>query len=302
MIYQMQVNYCLNCFSPQVSHHGRWSVCCEKRLLPLPRDIWHRDGSVGRREPGVLFQGKKLCHFCVCTFMYIHICKLLSLWKIGCLHADMIYAPSHNAKHKALKKWPYLVYIYQDLHYIMLLIPCQNHPERIITKQPVKTSQRAWYFNCSEESEHPLSLNNHNIPKGRDQKQPLCFQVLQQQGCALCCLIKWLNHGWEANQILVMMLLTSLRFGSVGAAWRSTHAPMWAMCSLKRPLTRGAKPWQTAWELLRSGWTNSKTSTTIETPTRDWWVCTDGVPVHVCMCSWCQTQPNLFFAQAFWFI
>lgn len=46
--------------SPQVSYYGRWPVCCEQEVLPLPGDIWHRDGGVGRREPGILLQGENV--------------------------------------------------------------------------------------------------------------------------------------------------------------------------------------------------------------------------------------------------
>lgn len=90
----------------------------------------------------------------------------------------------------------------------------------------------------------------------------------------------------------MVVLLMCVRFGSVGAAWRSTHAPTWVMCSLKRPLTHGAKRWQTAWERLRSGWMNTRRSTTIEAPTHGWWVCTDGV--SVCMLKWYQTRAVLW--------
>ncbi|CAF87822.1 unnamed protein product, partial [Tetraodon nigroviridis] len=39
-----------------VSDHGRRAVRCEQELLPLPGDVRHGDGGVGRREPGVLLQ------------------------------------------------------------------------------------------------------------------------------------------------------------------------------------------------------------------------------------------------------
>lgn len=87
----------------------------------------------------------------------------------------------------------------------------------------------------------------------------------------------WLNHVWEVNQILVVVWLMSHRFGNAGAAWRFTHAHTWVMCSPKKPLIPGAKHWQTAWGQLRSGWMNTRTCTTIATPMRDWWVCSDAI-------------------------
>ncbi len=128
-------------------------------------------------------------------------------------------------------------------------------------------------------------------------KKLFCFQTPPLQDCALCCLIEWLNHDWEANQILVLLLvlllLMSLRFGSVGAAWRSIPAPMWVMCSPKWPLTPAAKLWQTAWEPPRSGWMSTKRCTIIETPTHDWWVRTDGG----CACA-----RGMKLLKLFWFV
>ncbi len=65
---------------------------------------------------------------------------------------------------------------------------------------------------------------------------------------------------------MVCHVFNPLRCGSAGAAWRFTPALMWAMCSLKRPLTHGPTSSRIPYELRRFGWTLINNTSTTEIP------------------------------------
>lgn len=66
---------------------------------------------------------------------------------------------------------------------------------------------------------------------------------------------KWGYHIYSKILILSVPCNVISRFGSVEAHWRFTPVPMWVMSSLKRHRMPGQSFSRTQYELLRSGWT-----------------------------------------------
>lgn len=159
-----------------------------------------------------------------------------------------------------------------------------------------KQSEDLKWFDCCEEFEHFFAGVNTTSQKSSNQKYvsvvaTISFFLFSSSSTTFALCVAWLIHSWEANQILVVLRFSSLRFGNAGAAWRSTHAPTWVMCSPKRPLTHGAKRWQTAWGRQRCGWMSTRSSFTIAIPMLDWWVHTS----HKRVFDGCQTEPISLF-------
>lgn len=69
----------------------------------------------------------------------------------------------------------------------------------------------------------------------------------------------------ETKGSIICHVRDPLRCGSVGAAWRSIPAPMWAMFSQKRHLMHGPTSSRIQCELLRFGWTPINTTSTTGT-------------------------------------